>query len=122
MREPSENPVWIILGAGITGLSLALAARKKGIKPILLEPSGRAGGSILTYQENGYILEAGPNTMMLKSREVENFLREFVPEETWRPADSGAGKRFIVRRGKVLAVPTSPSLHPFSRLERSSAS
>jgi protoporphyrinogen/coproporphyrinogen III oxidase len=54
----------VIIGAGISGLSAAYELHRRGVKPIVLEASGRAGGLILTEREGPFILDAGPDSIL----------------------------------------------------------
>jgi oxygen-dependent protoporphyrinogen oxidase len=54
----------VIIGAGISGLSAAYELHRRGVKPIVLEASGRTGGLILTEREGAFILDAGPDSIL----------------------------------------------------------
>jgi protoporphyrinogen/coproporphyrinogen III oxidase len=54
----------VIIGAGISGLSAAYELHRRGVKPIVLEASGRTGGLILTEREGPFILDAGPDSIL----------------------------------------------------------
>jgi oxygen-dependent protoporphyrinogen oxidase len=59
----SSNPV-IVIGAGISGLAAAYELHRRGVTPIVLEASDRAGGLILTEREGPFILDAGPDSIL----------------------------------------------------------
>lgn len=59
------EPDLIIVGAGISGLGLAHMAVQRGLRPLLLEASGRVGGLIHSHKfeaGNGYWAELGAHT------------------------------------------------------------
>ena len=45
----------IIIGAGITGLTAAYEAQRRGLRPLVLEASARAGGLV---QTDHWLIEA----------------------------------------------------------------
>src|SRR5579884_1291411 len=56
-------PRVIIVGGGISGLSLAyrLQGRAPGLEVLLLEQQGRPGGTLWTERRDGFQVEIGPN-------------------------------------------------------------
>ena len=53
-----------IIGAGISGLTLAYELQRLGKPYILLEKDARVGGSVQTIEKEGYYLDKGANTMV----------------------------------------------------------
>jgi oxygen-dependent protoporphyrinogen oxidase len=101
----ARGPV-VIFGAGLTGLSAAAALKRRGLAVTLLEASDFAGGAVGTEKENGFLVERGPNSMMVGEPEVTAFLRELGMEnEIIGPQ---AKKRFLVRKGQSVALPSGP--------------
>lgn len=67
----------IILGAGLTGLTLAYLLSKRGESPILLEARNRIGGRILTVNANeGASIEMGATWIGKKHRLINQLLEE----------------------------------------------
>ncbi|MBU3664693.1 MAG: protoporphyrinogen oxidase [Chthoniobacterales bacterium] len=96
----------LVIGAGLTGLTVAAGLKKRGASVILLESNSRAGGAVESGRENGFLVEHGPNSMMVNDPEVHKFLRDSgLEKEIIRPL---AKKRFIVRRGIPVALPSGP--------------
>jgi oxygen-dependent protoporphyrinogen oxidase len=96
----------VIFGAGLTGLSAAAALKRRGLAVTLLESSDFAGGAVGAEKENGFLVERGPNSMMVGEPEVTAFLRELGMEnEIIGPQ---AKKRFLVRKGQPVALPSGP--------------
>lgn len=96
-----------ILGSGISGLSTAYALSKKGAKVTVYEQSSEAGGSIRTGQKDGWLIEHGPNTLMVRSKKIWNLLEELGLKYEILEANQKAKKRFIVKNGKPLPLPGS---------------
>ena len=102
----ASGPV-IIIGSGLTGLSAAVALKRRGIAVTVLESAARAGGAVQTERSDGFLVECGPNSMMVNEPEVDLFMREAgLESEIIHP---GAKKRFLVRGGEPVALPSSPA-------------
>lgn len=96
-----------IIGAGITGLTTALTLKKMGREVDLFEQHGYAGGSIRSIQENGWLLEYGPNTLLVKDQIVADFLKSLGLWEERVIANPESSKRFIVKNGRLVKLPSS---------------
>lgn len=108
--EEAANTRWdaIVVGAGLTGLAIAHRLGRGGKKILVLESSRRIGGVIHSERIDGYLCEAGPSSMLVKSPEVRQWLDELGLQDRLVAANPKADKRFLVRRGKLLAMPASP--------------
>ena len=71
----------IILGAGITGLTLAHYLNKKNKKCLILESKSRVGGNIITEKNQSFTCENGPNTILLNKKSVVELIREIGLEK-----------------------------------------
>jgi len=94
-----------VIGAGITGLTLAYYLKEQGINFKIYEKRDRIGGVIQTISENGFVFETGPNTGTISNIEtVELFesLSNILEIET---ANEAAEKRLILKKGKWKALP-----------------
>ena len=65
----SDQPV-IIIGAGPAGLSCAYELLKKGVKPLVLEKSGRVGGMARTETFKGNHFDIGGHRFFSKNKEI----------------------------------------------------
>lgn len=104
--SPKERSV-LILGAGIGGLTLAHTLTAKGIKCLVLEPAGEAGGVIRSDRVGGCLFEKGPTSLQIKSRRVEEFLGSLRSADRMVEANPSANKRYIVKDGHPAALPMS---------------
>ena len=107
--DHKSPPRTCIIGAGISGLALAWQLKRSGHACTVLEPSALAGGALRSHREGDYLAEEGPNSILLNSLEIEDFLYS-IPglEAAIIEAKPEAKKRFIVRAGKPHAVPMGP--------------
>lgn len=102
-----SSPVGI-LGGGISGLSTAYALAQKGIHATVYEQQDEVGGAIKSIQNKGWLIEAGPNTLMVKSQAVWNLLDDIGLSNQMVEANQIAKKRFVVKAGEPVALPSSP--------------
>lgn len=88
MTNTLNAPQIIILGAGLTGLSIGYFLKKKGIPFLILEARNRAGGRVFTkyLHENNASLEMGATWFSKKHQFLTQLLDElglgFFPQYT----------------------------------------
>lgn len=103
----------LVLGAGISGLSVAAELKKLGHEVMVLESSDRPGGRIRSEKVDGTLLEAGPNTLMLRRASTEEFLQRHGIWPSREIPDPAAKTRFL-ERGRGLE-PLTPG-HLFQNI------
>jgi oxygen-dependent protoporphyrinogen oxidase len=97
-----------IIGGGITGLVAAFELKQRGIPFTLFEAGDRVGGVIQTIRDNGFLAENGPNTLLETSPKITQLIKDLGIESRRRYGSTTNNKRFIVRDGRVQAMPASP--------------
>jgi protoporphyrinogen/coproporphyrinogen III oxidase len=97
----------IIIGAGITGLTAAYEAQRRGLRPLVLEASARAGGLIHTDRVDGFTIEAGPDSVLAQKQAGLELIRELGLDEQIMAVRPPAGA--FVLRGRHLYKLPSPS-------------
>ena len=97
----------MVIGAGITGLACAFRLRQLGMRPLVLEASGKAGGVISTARRNGFLFEAGPQSPRFP-QSVWTLIHELRLEDEFVAGDPRA-KRYILRNGQLHRAPFSAS-------------
>lgn len=107
MTETTSKNIAII-GAGISGLSAAYHLQKAGHHVSLLEKSDTVGGAIKTTRTSGYLIEHGPNSILLSDPRVRKLIAEIGIEKDLTPANTAAKNRFIIHGSKLNPLPTSP--------------
>jgi oxygen-dependent protoporphyrinogen oxidase len=101
----------MIIGGGISGLTVAHASGLKGQagKCELWESSNRLGGTIGTDRVEGYSVDWGPNGFLDREPLTFRLVDEIGLRHQLEPANPQSAKRFIVKHGKLHAVPFSPA-------------
>lgn len=94
-----------IIGAGLSGLCAAWELKRQRHAVTVYEASNDVGGAARSIREDGWLVEAGPNTLQLNSHEIAELLGELDLSPVEAPAS--AAKRFIVRSGQLRALPRS---------------
>jgi protoporphyrinogen/coproporphyrinogen III oxidase len=109
MTQNSFSGRVAVLGAGITGLTAAWHLRRRGLNPMLFERASRIGGAIGAVRRDGWLHELGPNSMLEGSSEVAAFIDDLGLGARRIYAADAARQRYIVRGGRLVAMPTSPA-------------
>ena len=107
--NPTTHPSPVaVVGAGITGLTAAWELHRAGIPVVVFEAGPRIGGTIGAWREADWLHELGPNSLLEGSREVATFIDEIGLGGRRLYANAAAKKRYIVRGGRLVAMPDSP--------------
>jgi oxygen-dependent protoporphyrinogen oxidase len=109
MSAPTHTRIAVI-GAGITGLAAAeWLAHDHGIDDVVVfEASDRAGGKIRTEAEAGHTVEWGPQGFLDNAPDTLELARSIGLDGALVPAADASADRFILRGGRLRAVPMSP--------------
>jgi oxygen-dependent protoporphyrinogen oxidase len=110
-----------VIGAGVAGLTAAFRLKRRGIRVVVYEAGDRAGGVILTQRREGYLAELGPSSLAAPAPPVQALLGELGLQASLIAASPEARHRYIARKGKLLALPTSPPELLTTRLLSNSA-
>jgi len=98
----------IVVGAGITGLTAAFLLQRRGRQVQVLDAAERAGGVIGTRVRDGFLYETGPNSTLDTTPLIDALLGDLGIAGERRNANAVAATRFVVRGGRLVALPTSP--------------
>ncbi|HVP11103.1 MAG TPA: protoporphyrinogen oxidase [Phycisphaerae bacterium] len=105
--ESEERDV-IVVGGGISGLTVAWHLRRAGVDVALLEAGPRVGGSIQTERRDGFLLEKGPFNVIVRDPAFEELLAGLADRINVVTASPQAENRYIYRHGDIHVVPTNP--------------
>jgi oxygen-dependent protoporphyrinogen oxidase len=96
----------VVVGGGISGLVCAYELRQLGLPVLLLEASDRVGGVIDSVQQDGFLFELGPQSV-LSSDSLLDLVGHLGIAESLVKADPRA-PRYILLRGRLHPVPMAP--------------
>jgi len=99
----------IVIGAGLSGLTTAYRLHKQGVDVTVLEKESRTGGAIGSGRKDGFLWESGPNNGLDTSPLINELLDDLGIRQERLGANKIADRRFIVRDGKLIPLPMSPS-------------
>lgn len=91
----AEHREIVVIGAGLTGLTLAYYLKKAGKDVVVLEKENRTGGAFRTIEKNGFVFEAGPNSGSLSSVELVELFDDLSQYCQLEIADKNAKQRWI---------------------------
>ncbi len=97
-----------VIGGGITGLTAAYRLQAQGCEVRVFEREDRPGGKMKTDRRGGYLVEHGPNTLQ-PTAPIETLIDDLGLREARVEASPAARKRYVVRAGRPVALPTSPA-------------
>ncbi len=97
-----------IIGAGLTGLTMAYYLKKFGVSVCLVEKEESPGGVIHSYNENGFIFESGPNTGVIGNIELIELFDDLATLCELETANQASKKRLIWKNKRWRALPSGP--------------
>jgi oxygen-dependent protoporphyrinogen oxidase len=103
-----HDPDCVIIGAGISGLTVGYLLKKAGKKVLVFEEASRPGGKIGSERIDGYLLESGPNSLRIENQETLDLIEDLGLTSRMIEANPAAKKRYILKNGKWVKVPSSP--------------
>jgi oxygen-dependent protoporphyrinogen oxidase len=125
---PTDARRVVVVGGGVSGLAAAhrLVTRvaqsqsskssQSSIEVLLLEASPRLGGTVRTHRRDGFLLEGGPDSFISEKPEALALAREIGLEKNLVGTNEAHRRAFIVRHGRLRAVPEGFQLLAPSRL------
>mgnify|MGYP003835509945 FL=1 len=105
---PHNHYDTIIIGAGISGLTCAYRLQEAGQRVLLLEKAPRFGGAIRSAREGEWLIEAGPNSTLETTPLLTELIRDAGVEDQKLYASDASKNRYILKHGKLTALPMSP--------------
>lgn len=97
-----------VIGAGISGLTVAHRLSASGIAVRVLERASGPGGVIASRRDGERLVEGGPNSAMGSTGALTALISELGLDGERVTANPAASRRFILRDGVLVPIPTSP--------------
>lgn len=103
-------PRVIVAGGGIAGLTAALTLQERGIDVTLVEAEQRYGGKLRTEHEDGFLIDAGPDSFLsMKPAALQLAARVGIAERVIDTRGDGGGT-YILRAGTLQPLPEGITL------------
>ena len=97
---------FVVIGAGITGLTAAWQLRKNGKDVEVLECKNKIGGLMQTQTVDGFTMEQGPSTGTLKYPEVAELFEDLSGKCSIELPNSVSNRRLIWKGNKLHVLPS----------------
>lgn len=104
--RPSHEVDVLVLGAGLTGLTIAYYLIRAGKRVHLIDTASEIGGAMKTHYIEDFVLESGPNTGILSSVELVELIKDLNLEDSLQIANPSAKRRLILKQGRLHALPS----------------
>ena len=105
----NEVKTVLVIGGGITGLSAMYKLQKwkrenqSDIRLILVEASSQLGGKIRTVKDDGFIMEAGADSIVSRKANHMAFIQELGLEN--EVVYNATGRSFLFTEGELKPIP-----------------
>ena len=107
-----SDPDVLIIGAGISGLSIAWLLAREGVSVEVWEQSDHPGGKIQTRQRSGYLLEESASMVLNFRPEVNRFLAA-IQMDRHKVKRAHTEHRYLLRDDKLVELPLT--LHAMAK-------
>ncbi len=101
-----------VIGAGVSGLTVAAALARWGHRVAVLERQVRAGGNAISERVGGFLMEHGPSSVNGASGAAAELSRSLGLEPFRCELGPGVRHRYLVRGARAHGIPA----HPFGFL------
>ncbi|MBI2504769.1 MAG: protoporphyrinogen oxidase [Candidatus Latescibacteria bacterium] len=104
-----QNPMDVaVVGGGVTGLTLAHLLDHQGMAVRVYEAQPHPGGAMRTSRAEGFLIEQGPNSAQDTTPLLHQLFAGLGIADQVEYASPAAKNRYVVRDGKLHAMPLGP--------------
>lgn len=107
---------YIVIGAGIAGLSAAFKLKQLGYSVLIVEKSSLIGGTWQSHSYKNSIYEFGPNTLMSSSPALMEMIETLDFSDQVLSHKLKDSKRFLYLKNQLIEVESKPIKMLFSKL------
>lgn len=97
-----------VIGSGVSGLSTAYWLERHGYDVTVFEGSGRTGGTIVTEERDGFLIDLGPNSTLETSETLKQLVKDVGIEDQKIYGNDASNNRYILKHGRLVPLPMSP--------------
>jgi len=97
-----------IIGAGVSGLSVAHWLQKQRVDVVVLEKEREVGGTMKTVREGGFLIETGPNNALETTPLFKELIADCGLQHEFTYTNPVGENRYILRDGKLIPLPLNP--------------
>src|SRR5215210_2290109 len=122
MQESSPHGLRVVvIGGGISGLAAAhrlreLQEKGAGVEVLLLEASGRLGGTVRTHKHDGFLIEGGPDSFISEKPAALELAKRIGLGPRLVETNERHRRSFVVRGGRLRPTPEGFQLLAPSRM------
>jgi len=112
MRKPANHITTLIIGGGLSGLTVAhkLLHQNPDHKLLVIDKNDRVGGAIKSHHDQGYLAEIGPHGFLDNCEESKTILTETGLDKECVKAPLSRFVRYVCMDGKLRLIPQRPRM------------
>ena len=103
-----EHPDVVVIGGGVSGLSLAYWLQRSGFDVTVIEKDREVGGTMKTIHEDGFLIETGPNSALETTPLFKEIVADCGLEDEFIYANPTSNNRYILKNGTLHCLPLDP--------------
>ena len=115
-RTPDAIPEVLVVGGGISGLTLGFRLAEAGVDVVLTEREDHVGGTARTTRRDGWSSDWGPNGFLTNVPDTVDLASDCGLAPDLVPASDAAKRRYLWREGELVALPTTPPAFAMTKL------
>ncbi|HET9385185.1 MAG TPA: protoporphyrinogen oxidase, partial [Gemmatimonadales bacterium] len=94
----------VVIGGGIAGLAAAYELQRLGLHIRLLEATDRLGGAIITERFDGWVIDGGPDSLLVQKRSAVALCEELGLADRLVPTIEPRAA-YVLREGRLHPIP-----------------